>query len=122
MLFSVEGPPLSHVHTGEASRASSLRNNLPICRLTKLGVTLTGDPMTDHAAVREHSAVPAIAHDNNDPVTLHRIMQSMIGDGLKERYAPPQKLSHELFVLMMQLRENERRGTARRAQTKRELR
>jgi hypothetical protein len=45
-------------------------------------------------------------------------MQSMIGDGLKQRYAPPQRLSHELFVLMMQLSENERRGKARRAQTK----
>ena len=85
-----------------------------------MGVTLTGDLMTDHAAVLDHSAAPATTHDNNDPVTLHRIMQSMIGAGLKQRYAPPQKLSHELFVLMMQLRENERRGKARRAQTKRE--
>jgi hypothetical protein len=76
--------------------------------------------MTDRAAAQEHPAVRAAAHDDNDPVTLHRIMQSMIGDGLKERYAPPQKLSHELFVLMMQLRENERRGKARRAQVKRE--
>jgi hypothetical protein len=76
--------------------------------------------MTDRAAVQEHPAVSAAARDDNDPVTLHRIMQSMIGEGLKERYAPPQKLSHELFVLMMQLRENERRGKARRAQTKRE--
>jgi hypothetical protein len=74
--------------------------------------------MTDCAAAQEHPAVRAEAHDDNDPATLHRIMQSMIGEGLKERYAPPQKLSHELFVLMMQLRENERRGKARRAQTK----
>jgi hypothetical protein len=82
-----------------------------------VGVILTGDPMTDRAAVQDHSAAPG-THDNNDPVTLHRIMQSMIGDGLKQRYAPPQRLSHELFVLMMQLSENERRGKARRAQTK----
>jgi hypothetical protein len=40
---------------------------------------------------------------------LHRIMQNMIGEGLKDRYAPPEKLSHELFVLMLQIREQERR-------------
>lgn len=44
-----------------------------------------------------------------EPVTLHRVMQTMIGEGLKERYKPPQKLSHELFVLLMQLNEEERR-------------
>ena len=71
--------------------------------------------MTDRAVAQEHPAVRAAARDDNDPATLHRIMQSMIGEGLKECYAPPQKLSHELFVLMMQLRENERRGKARRA-------
>jgi hypothetical protein len=76
--------------------------------------------MTDRAAAQEHPAVRAAAHDDNDPVTLHRIMQSMIGERLKERYAPPEKLSHELFVLMMQLRENERRGKARRVEAKRE--
>jgi hypothetical protein len=76
--------------------------------------------MTDRAAVQEHPAARAAARDYNDPATLHRIMQSMIGEGLKERYEPPQKLSHELFVLMMQLRENERPGKPRRAQTKRE--
>jgi hypothetical protein len=32
----------------------------------------------------------------------------MIGKGLKERYEAPQKLSHELFVLLMQLNERER--------------
>jgi hypothetical protein len=36
-------------------------------------------------------------------------MQNMIGEGLKERYEPPQKLSHELFVLMLQIKEQERR-------------
>jgi hypothetical protein len=44
-----------------------------------------------------------------EPVTLHRIMQAMIGEGLRERYEPPQRLSHELFVLLMQLREEEGR-------------
>lgn len=63
-------------------------------------------------------AMPA-ADESNAPVTLHRIMQAMIGEGLRERYQPPQKLSHELFVLLVQLRENERSGKARRAQPKR---
>jgi hypothetical protein len=36
-------------------------------------------------------------------------MQRMVGDGLKERYEAPQKLSHELFVLMLQIKEQERR-------------
>jgi hypothetical protein len=42
------------------------------------------------------------------PVTLQRVMQEMIADGLKARYEPPTKLSHELFVLMMQINENDR--------------
>ena len=65
-------------------------------------------------------ATHAAAADSTGPVTLHRIMQTMIGEELRERYQPPQKLSHELFVLLMQLQENERRGKARRAQAKRE--
>jgi hypothetical protein len=36
-------------------------------------------------------------------------MQRMIGDGLKEHYEAPQRLSHELFVLMLQFKEQERR-------------
>ena len=36
-------------------------------------------------------------------------MQRMIGDGLKEHYEAPQRLSHELFVLMLQIKEQERR-------------
>ncbi|MGA7789655.1 MAG: hypothetical protein WCA56_15995 [Xanthobacteraceae bacterium] len=52
-------------------------------------------------------------HQDNDPVTLHRIMQAMIGDGLRQHYQPPQKLSHELFVLLMQLNERERNGNGR---------
>jgi hypothetical protein len=54
-------------------------------------------------------AAPATEQDRNDPVTFHRIMQSLIGDGLKARYEPPKKLSHELFVLMLQLKEREQR-------------
>jgi hypothetical protein len=50
-----------------------------------------------------------LATDRADerPVTLYRVMQTMIGEGLRECYEPPQRLSHELFVLMMQLKENE---------------
>jgi hypothetical protein len=48
----------------------------------------------------------------DQPVTLYRIMQTMIGERLRERYKPPQKLSHELFVLLMQLKEQERREAA----------
>jgi hypothetical protein len=54
--------------------------------------------MADHAA----------DHEQNDPVTLHRVIQSMIGQGLKTHYQPPQRLSHELFVLLLQIKEQER--------------
>jgi hypothetical protein len=53
--------------------------------------------------------------ENNDPVTLHRIMQTMIGEGLRERYQAPQKLSHGLFVLLMQLNEQDRKAKGRTA-------
>jgi hypothetical protein len=57
--------------------------------------------------------------ETDGPVTLHRIMQTMIGQGLREHYQAPQKLSHELFVLLMQLNEQERKSksTARRPRT-----
>jgi hypothetical protein len=38
----------------------------------------------------------------------------MIGEGLKKRYEPPQKLSHELLVLMMQINELDRKEKAAR--------
>jgi hypothetical protein len=47
--------------------------------------------------------------ESDDPVTLHRVMRRMIGDDLKERYEAPQNLSHELFVLMLQIKEEEQR-------------
>jgi hypothetical protein len=52
------------------------------------------------------------AREDNAPVTLHRTMQMMIGEGLRARYRPPQKLSHELFVVLLQLKEAERRSRA----------
>ncbi|MGA8322697.1 MAG: hypothetical protein WB774_18260 [Xanthobacteraceae bacterium] len=53
-----------------------------------------------------------VDHRADEPITPHRIMQQMIGEGLRERYKPPQKLSHELLVLLMQLNEQERREAA----------
>jgi len=51
-----------------------------------------------------------VADDGNDPVTLHRVMQTMLGEGLRQRYQAPQRLSHELFVLLLQLKEQERKN------------
>jgi len=53
-------------------------------------------------------AMPA-AEERDQPVTLHRVMQTMIGDGLRSHYEAPRRLSHQLFVLMMQLNEDERK-------------
>ena len=73
------------------------------------GALRTGHPqMTDECCVDQG----CVDHAVDEPITLHRIMQEMIGEGLRERYKPPQKLSHELFVLLMQLKEQERREAA----------
>jgi hypothetical protein len=48
----------------------------------------------------------------DEPVTLHRTIQAVIGEALREHYKPQQKLSHELFVLLMHLQERERREAA----------
>jgi len=63
-------------------------------------------------AIDRESAADALARRDNDPVTLHRTMQMMIGEGLREHYQAPQKISHELLVVLMQLQEEERRGKA----------
>jgi len=47
--------------------------------------------------------------DRDEPATLHRTIQLMLGERLRAYYRPPTKLSHELFVLMMQMKEQERR-------------
>jgi hypothetical protein len=36
-------------------------------------------------------------------------MQAAIADGLKEHFEPPRKMSHQLFVLMMQMNDRARR-------------
>ncbi len=61
---------------------------------------------------RKAPAADAVARNGNDPVTLHRTMRMMIGEGLRAHYPPPQKLSHELFVVLLQLKEAERRRRA----------
>jgi hypothetical protein len=55
---------------------------------------------------------PLPEHPAEPPATLHRVMQTMIAEGLKARYDPPKKLSHELLVLMMQINEHDRRHKA----------
>jgi hypothetical protein len=47
--------------------------------------------------------------DRDEPATLHRTVQLMLGERLRAYYRPPKKLSHELFVLLMQMKEQERR-------------
>jgi len=60
----------------------------------------------------DRPAATDLPRADNDPVTLHRTMQTMIGEGLRQHYQPPQKLSHELFVVLLQLNEEERRRKA----------
>jgi hypothetical protein len=50
---------------------------------------------------------------SGEPASLYRVMQAMIGEGLREHYEVPQKMSHELFVLLMQMNERNT-GAARR--------
>ena len=64
------------------------------------------------APVKSVRSAPADGK-TNEPVTLFRVMQTMIGEGLKERYKPPPNLSHELFVLLLQMKEQERRQKGR---------
>jgi hypothetical protein len=45
----------------------------------------------------------------NTPATLFRVMQTAIGEGLREHYEPPRKMSHQLFVLIMQMNDRARR-------------
>jgi hypothetical protein len=60
----------------------------------------------------------AAADESNSAITLHGIMQTMIAEGLRSRYQPPQKLSHELFVLLLQLKEQEPKAAAPRVPRK----
>jgi len=66
-----------------------------------MGIANAGQRMTTQRSFNDGQT--------DEPVTLHRIIQTMIGQELRERYEAPQKLSHELFVLLMQLNERERK-------------
>ena len=52
---------------------------------------------------------------SDEPVTLYRVMQTVIAEKLKERYQPPEEMPHELFVLLMQMKEQERRDRQQQA-------
>jgi hypothetical protein len=54
----------------------------------------------------------AAADESNTAITLHGVMQTMIAEGLRSHYQPAQKLSHELFVLLLQLKEQEPKPAA----------
>jgi hypothetical protein len=60
----------------------------------------------------------AAADESNTAITLYGVMQTMIAEGLRSRYQPPQKLSHELFVLLLQLKEREPKPAAPRVPRK----
>jgi hypothetical protein len=60
-------------------------------------------------------AMPA-ADECNEPVTLHRVMATVIAEGLQTHFQPQRTLSHELFVLLLQLKEEERKREPRRSQ------
>jgi hypothetical protein len=46
------------------------------------------------------------------PVTLYSVLQDAIGHGLRSRYQPENEIPHDLLVLLMQMKENERRAKA----------
>lgn len=76
-------------------------------RLAAMGfVEASGDGHTADMSGR------APIDEPNAPATLFRVMQDAIADGLRERYDPPQKMSHQLFVLMMQMNDRARRERA----------
>jgi hypothetical protein len=50
----------------------------------------------------------ATGGDCGDPVTLHRVIQLAIGQGLKERYEISREMPHALLVLLMQMNEERR--------------
>jgi hypothetical protein len=50
--------------------------------------------------------------ESDEPITLHRTIQMMLGEKLRAHYRAPKRLSHELFVLMMQIKEQERQQAA----------
>jgi uncharacterized protein (DUF2336 family) len=73
-------------------------------------------PYVVKGRVADMSNRRAVVDRSSEPASLYRVMQAMIGEGLREHYEVPQKMSHELFVLLMQMNERNT-GAARRAKT-----
>jgi hypothetical protein len=46
---------------------------------------------------------------SDEPVTLYRVMQATIGQGLRERCEVSREVPHELLVLLMQINDRDRR-------------
>jgi hypothetical protein len=44
------------------------------------------------------------------PVTLYAVLKDAIGHGLRSRYQAENEIPHDLLVLLMQMKENERRA------------
>jgi hypothetical protein len=55
-------------------------------------------------------ASATLIEPDDGPATLHAIMSDAIGYGLRSRYRPDKEIPHDLFVLLMQMKENERRA------------
>jgi hypothetical protein len=66
-------------------------------------------------------AMPA-ADECSEPATLHGVMATMIAEGLQTHFQPQRKLSHELFVLLLQLKEEERKREPRSSRRKADAR
>jgi hypothetical protein len=73
------------------------------CSINDAGLEMRQAAMTQHRADSQ---------ETDEPVTLHRTIQMMLGEKLRAHYRAPKKLSHELFVLMMQIKEQERQQAA----------
>jgi hypothetical protein len=70
-------------------------------------------PYVGKGRVADMSNRRAMLDRSSEPATLYQVMQAMISEGLREHYEVPQKMSHELFVLLMQMNERNT-GAARR--------
>jgi hypothetical protein len=58
----------------------------------------------------------ASQYESNDgPVTLHAVLKDAIGYGLRSRYQADKEIPHDLLVLLMQMKENDRRAKATQA-------
>jgi hypothetical protein len=51
-------------------------------------------------------------HDAAAPATLHGVIRTAIARDLKEHYAVPEKIPHQMLVLLMQMNENNKKKCA----------